>query len=167
MSDQFTARSLPKLLDGKWPIILLRGPLGAWGSLTCSKFTTRFKQLKVPTGGLVPWIFPSWKIRRPPPWHSYYIALFNLRRLWYRVVFFRQYEYFGGCSHSILPLTYSLPWDCQLSHVRAWVTVLLEHVNSLEVDSYLVVLVFRQGSGKPTTEMSSMLMIVLSETPDS
>jgi hypothetical protein len=52
-------------LDGKWPIILLRGPLGAWGSLTCSKFTTRLKQLKVPPGGLVPWIFP-W-IRRPPP----------------------------------------------------------------------------------------------------
>jgi hypothetical protein len=41
-------------LDGKWPIILLRGPLGAWGSLMCSKFTTRDKQLKVPPGGLVP-----------------------------------------------------------------------------------------------------------------
>jgi hypothetical protein len=54
-------------LDGKWPIILLRGPLGAWGSLTSSKFTTRVKQLKVPPGGLVPWIFPSVKIRRPPP----------------------------------------------------------------------------------------------------
>jgi hypothetical protein len=54
-------------LDGKWPIILLRGPLGAWGSLTCSKFTARMKQLKVPPGGLVPWIFPSLKIRRPPP----------------------------------------------------------------------------------------------------
>jgi hypothetical protein len=54
-------------LDGKWPIILLRGPLGAWGSLTFSKFTTRVKQLKVPPGGLVPWIFPSLKIRRPPP----------------------------------------------------------------------------------------------------
>jgi hypothetical protein len=34
-------------LDGKWPIILLRGPLGDWGSLTCSEFTTRVKQLKV------------------------------------------------------------------------------------------------------------------------
>jgi hypothetical protein len=33
-------------LNGKCPIILLRGPLGAWGSLTCSKFTTRVKQLK-------------------------------------------------------------------------------------------------------------------------
>jgi hypothetical protein len=54
-------------LDGKWPIILLRGPLGAWGSLTCSKFTTWVKQLKVPPGGLVPWIFPSLRIRRPPP----------------------------------------------------------------------------------------------------
>jgi hypothetical protein len=67
MSDQLIARPLPKLLDWIWPIILLRGPLGAWGSLTCSKFTTRFKQLKVPPGGLVPWIFPSLKIRRPPP----------------------------------------------------------------------------------------------------
>jgi hypothetical protein len=54
-------------LDGKWPIILLRGPLWAWGSLTCSKFTTWFKQLKVSPGGLVSWIFPSLKIRRPPP----------------------------------------------------------------------------------------------------
>jgi hypothetical protein len=54
-------------LDGKWPIILLRGPLGAWGSVTCSKFTTRVKQLKVPPGGLVPWMFPSLKIRRPTP----------------------------------------------------------------------------------------------------
>jgi hypothetical protein len=36
-------------LDGKWPIILLRGPL-----LTCNKFTTQVKQLKVPPGGLVP-----------------------------------------------------------------------------------------------------------------
>jgi hypothetical protein len=53
--------------DGKSPIILLRGTLGAWGSLTCSKFTTRAKQLKVPPGRLVPWIFPSLKIRRPPP----------------------------------------------------------------------------------------------------
>jgi hypothetical protein len=53
-------------LDGKWPIILFRGPLGAWGSLTRSKFTARVKQLKVPPGGLVPWIFPSLKIRRPP-----------------------------------------------------------------------------------------------------
>jgi hypothetical protein len=57
-------------LDGKWRIILLRGALGAWGSLTCSKFTTRVKQLKVPPGGLVPRIFPSLKIRRPPPRHS-------------------------------------------------------------------------------------------------
>jgi hypothetical protein len=39
----------------------------AWGSLTCSKFITRVKQLKVPPGGLVPWIFPSLKFRRPPP----------------------------------------------------------------------------------------------------
>jgi hypothetical protein len=54
-------------LYGKWPIILLRGPLGAWGSLTCNKFTTRVKQLEVPPGGLVPWIFPSLKIRGPPP----------------------------------------------------------------------------------------------------
>jgi hypothetical protein len=54
-------------LDGKWAIILLRGPLGTWGSSTCSKFTTRVKRLKVPPGGLVPWIFPSLKIRRPPP----------------------------------------------------------------------------------------------------
>jgi hypothetical protein len=54
-------------LDGKCPIILLKGPLGAWGPLTCSKFTTQVKQLKVPPGGLVPWIFPSLKIRRPPP----------------------------------------------------------------------------------------------------
>jgi hypothetical protein len=53
--------------DGKWPIILLRGPLGVWGSLTCSQFTTQVKQLRVPPGGLVPWIFPSLKIRRPPP----------------------------------------------------------------------------------------------------
>jgi hypothetical protein len=52
-------------LDGKWPIILLRGPVGAWGSLTCSKFTTRVKQPKVPPEGLVPWIFPYLKIRRP------------------------------------------------------------------------------------------------------
>jgi hypothetical protein len=58
------------VLDGNWPIILLRGPLGAWGSLTCSKFTTLVKQLKVPPWGLVPWIFPSLKIRRPPPGHS-------------------------------------------------------------------------------------------------
>jgi hypothetical protein len=50
-------------LDGKWRIILLIGPLGASGSLTCSKFTTRVKQFKVPPGGLV----PSLKIRRPPP----------------------------------------------------------------------------------------------------
>jgi hypothetical protein len=42
-------------------------PLGAWGSLTCSKSTTRVKRLKVPPGGLVPWMFPSLKIRRPPP----------------------------------------------------------------------------------------------------
>jgi hypothetical protein len=56
-------------LDGKWPIILLRGPLGAWGSLTCSKFTTRVKQLNVPLGGLVPWIFPSSKFD-------------DLRRVW-------------------------------------------------------------------------------------
>jgi hypothetical protein len=54
-------------LDGKWSIILLRGPLGAWGSLSCSKFTTRVKQLKVPPGGLVPWIFPSLRSRRLPP----------------------------------------------------------------------------------------------------
>jgi hypothetical protein len=54
-------------LDGKWPIILLRGPLGAWGSLTFSKSTTRVKELKVPPGRLFPWIFPSLKIRRPPP----------------------------------------------------------------------------------------------------
>jgi hypothetical protein len=57
---------LPKRLDGKWPIILLRGPLPAWGSLTCSKFTTRVKQLKLPPGGLVPWIFPALKVRWPP-----------------------------------------------------------------------------------------------------
>jgi hypothetical protein len=54
-------------LDGKWPIILLRVPLGAWGSLTCSKYITRVKQLKVPPRGLVPWIFPSLKIRQPLP----------------------------------------------------------------------------------------------------
>jgi hypothetical protein len=34
--------------------ILLRGPLGTWGSLTCSKSTTRVKRLKVPPGGLPP-----------------------------------------------------------------------------------------------------------------
>jgi hypothetical protein len=54
--------------------ILLRGPLGTWGSLTCSKCTTRVKRLKIPPGGLVPWIFPSLKIRWPPsglnPRHS-------------------------------------------------------------------------------------------------
>jgi hypothetical protein len=27
-------------------------PFGTWGSLTCSKFTTRVKRLKVPPGGL-------------------------------------------------------------------------------------------------------------------
>jgi hypothetical protein len=59
MSDQLIARPLPKLWTGN-------GPLGTWGSLTCSKFTTRVKQLKVPPGGLVPWIFLSLKIRRPP-----------------------------------------------------------------------------------------------------
>jgi hypothetical protein len=39
-------------LNGKWPIILLRGPLESWGSLTCTKCTTRVKQLKVPPGGI-------------------------------------------------------------------------------------------------------------------
>jgi hypothetical protein len=39
-----------------------RFPLGTWGSLTCSKSTTR-----VPSEGLCSRIFPSWKIRRPPP----------------------------------------------------------------------------------------------------
>jgi hypothetical protein len=53
MSDQLIARPLPKLLDWNWPIILLRGLLGAWGSLTCCKFTTQVKQLKVPPVGLV------------------------------------------------------------------------------------------------------------------
>jgi hypothetical protein len=52
---------------GNGRLILLSGPLGAWGSLTCSKSTTRVKQLKIPPGGLVPWIFPSLKIWRPPP----------------------------------------------------------------------------------------------------
>jgi hypothetical protein len=49
-------------LDGKWPIILLRGPLGAWGSLTCSKFTTRVKQLKNSTtsAGFEPASLESW-----------------------------------------------------------------------------------------------------------
>jgi hypothetical protein len=37
------------------------------GSLTCSKSTTWVKRLKVPPGGLVPWIFPSLKIRQPSP----------------------------------------------------------------------------------------------------
>jgi hypothetical protein len=40
--------------DGKCPIILPRGPLRSWGSLTCSISTTRVKRLKVPPGGLVP-----------------------------------------------------------------------------------------------------------------
>jgi hypothetical protein len=62
-----SSQGLYLCLDGKWPIISLRGPLGAWGSLTCSKFTTRVKQLKVPPGGLVPWIFPSLTIRWSPP----------------------------------------------------------------------------------------------------
>jgi hypothetical protein len=44
-----------------------QSPLGASGSLTCSKSTTRVKRLKVPPGGLVPWIFPSLKIWRPLP----------------------------------------------------------------------------------------------------
>jgi hypothetical protein len=55
-------------------LILLRGPHGAWGFLMCSKSTTRVTLLKVPPGGLVPRIFLSLKIRRPPPglnpWHS-------------------------------------------------------------------------------------------------
>jgi hypothetical protein len=58
-SDQLIARSLPNFGTGNGRLILLRGPLGAWGSLTCSKSTTRVKQLKVPPGGLIPWIFPS------------------------------------------------------------------------------------------------------------
>jgi hypothetical protein len=41
-------------LNGKWPVILLRGPLGAWGSFTCSKYTTRIKRLNVPPGGPPP-----------------------------------------------------------------------------------------------------------------
>jgi hypothetical protein len=44
-----------------------RFPFGTWGSLTCSKSTTRVKQLKVPSEGLCSRIFPSLKIRRPPP----------------------------------------------------------------------------------------------------
>jgi hypothetical protein len=67
MSDQLIARPLPKLWMGNDRKLCSRGPLGAWDSLTCSKFTTWVKQLKVPPGGLVPWIFPSLKIRRPPP----------------------------------------------------------------------------------------------------
>jgi hypothetical protein len=51
----------------EWVISSSQGPLGAWGSLTCTKFTTRVKQLEVAPGGLVPWMFPSLKIRRPPP----------------------------------------------------------------------------------------------------
>jgi hypothetical protein len=39
-----------------------RFPLGTWGS-----FTTRVKQLKVPSEGHCSRIFPSWKFRRPPP----------------------------------------------------------------------------------------------------
>jgi hypothetical protein len=39
-------------LDGICPQFLLRGPLGTWGSLTCSKSTTLVKRLKVPPGGL-------------------------------------------------------------------------------------------------------------------
>jgi hypothetical protein len=39
--------------DGKGPTNLAqRFPLGTWGSLTCSKSTTRVKRLKVPPGGL-------------------------------------------------------------------------------------------------------------------
>jgi hypothetical protein len=55
------------VLGREMSTILLRSPLGTWGSLTCSESTTRVKRLKVPPGGLVPWIFPSLKIRRPPP----------------------------------------------------------------------------------------------------
>jgi hypothetical protein len=51
-SDQLIARPVPIFWTGNGRLILLRGPLGAWGSLTCSKSTT---------------IFPSLKIRRPPP----------------------------------------------------------------------------------------------------
>jgi hypothetical protein len=36
-----------------------RFPLGTWGSFTCSKSTTRVKQLKVPSEGLCSRIFPS------------------------------------------------------------------------------------------------------------
>jgi hypothetical protein len=50
MSDQLIARPLPKLWTGMADNI-------AWGSLTYSKFTIRVKQLKVPPGGFVPWIF--------------------------------------------------------------------------------------------------------------
>jgi hypothetical protein len=46
-------------LDGKCRYILLRGPFGTWSSFRCSKSTTRVKQLKVPPGGLDPWIFPT------------------------------------------------------------------------------------------------------------
>jgi hypothetical protein len=77
----------------------LRGPLGAGGSLTCSKFIIRSNSLKVPPGGLVPWIFPSLKIRpasleswggnatsrprRPLWWHlAEYNFFFGLRILY-------------------------------------------------------------------------------------
>jgi hypothetical protein len=76
-------------------------PPWAWGSLTCSKFTTRVKQLKVPPGGLVPWIFSvlknsttsagfeptSWggnatsRLRRPRDWIYLRIISINIRLL--------------------------------------------------------------------------------------
>jgi hypothetical protein len=40
------------VLGREMSAILPRGPLGTWGSLTCSKSTTRVKRLKVPPGGL-------------------------------------------------------------------------------------------------------------------
>jgi hypothetical protein len=83
MSDQLIARPLPKLLDGKWPIILLRGPLEAWGTLTCSKFTTRVKILK----SLPEDLFPEFFLRRPPPGlnprrSSHEVGTLHLQRLW-------------------------------------------------------------------------------------
>jgi hypothetical protein len=81
-------------LDGEWPIILLKGPLGAWGPLTCSKFTTRVKQLKVPPGGLVPWIVPSLKIQRPSRRSSHEVGTLPL-------------DYGGRSTNCLLTLKYA------------------------------------------------------------
>jgi hypothetical protein len=77
-------------------------PLGAWGSLTCSKFTTWVKQLKVPPGGLVPWIFPSLKIR-----YMKYISPWRHRqelpaKLWYLCI---KLHGIASCKTTILIFT--------------------------------------------------------------